>query len=368
MDLFVSMLGLGAVTSVHCIFMCGGLVLTYAVRGAQDGPWTRRLMPHLAYQGAKIASYATVALVLGAVVALLGRTVSITGFRNWLMVVAGVYMLLLGLSMTGKFPWLRYLSPRPPKFLVDALTRNRRKATSDADAGTFSLLTPLTFGALTGLMPCAPLIGAQAAAISSGSPFSAALAMIGFGLGTAPLMVVFGLGSSLLSKAFQRKLQIVAALAVIGFGLVIMNRGLMLVGSPVTFDTLRTAIVSQPAAGSAGGFTLGADGVPEIRIVIKDTAYEPSEVVIPADRPVRLLVDRQEDFACSDQLSIPSAGNLPVDFAPYAVTAGEGSPMKAGPSKLRVRTGAHSTEVRIASLELLARAWAAESVTVPEGA
>ena len=33
-----------------------------------------------------------------------------------------------------------------------------------------------------------------------------------------------------------------------------------------------------------------------------------------------------------------------------------------------VSTVAHSTEVRIASLELLARAWAAESLAVPEGA
>ena len=167
MNLFVSMLGYGAVTSIHCIFMCGGLVLTYAVRGTQDGPWIRRLSPHLAYQGAKIASYATVALALGGVVALLGHAVNISGFRNWLMVVAGFYMLLLGLSMTGKFPLLGYLTPRPPKALVTALSRNRRKATTEADAGRFSLATPLIFGALTGLMPCAPLIGAQAAAVSS---------------------------------------------------------------------------------------------------------------------------------------------------------------------------------------------------------
>jgi alkanesulfonate monooxygenase SsuD/methylene tetrahydromethanopterin reductase-like flavin-dependent oxidoreductase (luciferase family) len=36
--------------------------------------------------------------------------------------------------------------------------------------------------------------------------------------------------------------------------------------------------------------------------------------------------------------------------------------------ELMVSTVAHSIEVRVASLELLARAWAAESVAVPEGA
>src|SRR5450759_3527869 len=65
-------LTLGLVTSLHCVFMCGGLVLTYAVKGGVEGSWPRRLIPHLVYQGAKIASYAAVAIVLGALVALVG--------------------------------------------------------------------------------------------------------------------------------------------------------------------------------------------------------------------------------------------------------------------------------------------------------
>jgi sulfite exporter TauE/SafE len=345
MNLFVSMLGIGIITSFHCVAMCGGLVLACAVKGAQEGPWWRRLTPHLVYQATKIASYAAVALVLGGVVALLGRAVDITGFRNWLMIVAGFYMVLLGLSMTGRFTVLRYLSPRPPKFLVTALSGMRRRANVDADTGHHSLAAPLALGALTGLMPCAPLIAAQAAAISSGSPLSAAFAMIGFGLGTAPLMLAFGFFSTLLSRAFQRKLQIVSALAVILFGLVILNRGLMLVGSPVTFDTMRTAIVSSPSAGTSGGFETGADGVVEVPITIRDTEYIPREVVVPADSPVRLVVDRQEDFACSDQLSIPAAGNLLVDLKPNGVTRIDVPPMRAGTYTLTCGMGMMSGSI-----------------------
>lgn len=345
MNLFVSMLGIGFITSFHCVAMCGGLVLACAVKGAQEGPWWRRLTPHLVYQGTKIASYAAVALVLGGVVALLGNAVDITGFRNWLMIAAGFYMVLLGLSMTGRFAAMRYLSPRPPKFLVTALSRMRRKANADADTGHHSLAAPLALGALTGLMPCAPLIAAQAAAISSGSPVSAAFAMVGFGLGTAPLMLGFALFATLLSVAFQRKLQIVSALAVIVFGLVILNRGLMLVGSPVTFDTLRTAIVASPSTGTRGGFTAGADGVAEISITIRDTAYIPKDVVVPADRPVRLIVDRQEDFGCSDQLSIPAAGNLLVDLKPNGVTRIDVPPMKSGTYTLTCGMGMMSGSI-----------------------
>jgi len=328
-NLFLSLFAVGLVTSIHCVFMCGGLVLTYAVKGTEDGPWYRRLVPHLAYQGSKVLSYATVALILGGIVALLGRAVDITPFRNWLMVVAGVYMLLLGVSMTGKVKALRYLTPRPPKFLVKALSTERKKATSDAVEGHASLATPIIFGLLTGLMPCAPLIAAQASAVASGSPLLGAWGMVGFGLGTMPLMLVFGFASSLLSRQFQARLQVVAAVAVMIFGVVILNRGLMLVGSPVTFDSVRTAVVGTSVVPTGTQYATGADGVVEVPLVIENTKFVPQTVTIPADTQVRLVVDRREADACSAQISIPAAPLL-ADLKDNAVTDVLVPPMKAG--------------------------------------
>ncbi len=329
MDLFLTMFLLGLATGVHCIFMCGGLVLTYAVKGTEDGPWYRRLLPHLAYQGSKVLSYAAVALILGGLVALAGRAVDITPFRNWLMVAAGVYMVLLGVSMTGRVRALRYLTPRPPRFLVRALSSERRKATADAAEGHVSLATPIIFGLLTGLMPCAPLIAAQLRAVQSGSPLLGAWAMVGFGLGTMPLMLVFGFASSLLSRRFQARLQIVAAVAVVVFGLIILDRGLMLVGSPVTFDSVRTAVVGGAVVPNLAGFKTGPDGVVEVPLVIENTTYVPDRVTIPAGTQVRLSVDRREDVACSSQLSIPGAGVL-ANLTANGVTAVLVPPMKAG--------------------------------------
>jgi len=329
-NLFLSMLGVGLVTSIHCVFMCGGLVLTYAVKGTEEGPLYRRLLPHLAYQGAKILSYATVALILGGIVALLGRAFDITPFRNWLMVAAGVYMVLLGVGMTGRVKALRNLTPRPPQFLIRALSKNRKQAVADANAGTTSLATPLTFGLLTGLMPCAPLIAAQAAAISAGSPALGALAMVGFGLGTAPLMLAFGFVSSLLSKQFQSKLQIVAAVAVMVFGLVILNRGLMVVGSPVTFDTVKSAVVGSPqVASDTTQYKTAADGVVEIPLTIENVRFSPQNISLPADKPVRLIVDRKEANACSAQLAIPQLGVL-ANLKDNAVTVVDVPAAKAG--------------------------------------
>ncbi|MHB8707067.1 MAG: urease accessory protein UreH domain-containing protein, partial [Coriobacteriia bacterium] len=48
------MFGVGLVTSIHCVAMCGPLVLTYAVKGSEQGSFAKRMLPHLAYQSAKI--------------------------------------------------------------------------------------------------------------------------------------------------------------------------------------------------------------------------------------------------------------------------------------------------------------------------
>jgi sulfite exporter TauE/SafE len=343
------MFAVGLVTSIHCIFMCGGLVLTYAVKGTEDGPWYRRLVPHLAYQGSKIVSYATVALLLGGLVALLGRAVDITPFRNWLQVVAGIYMVLLGIGMTGKVPFLRHISPRPPKFLINALSKNRKKANSDASEGKASLATPISFGLLTGLMPCAPLIAAQASAMATGSPLLGVLAMVAFGLGTMPLMLVFGFASSLLSRGFQAKMQVVAALAVMIFGVVILNRGLMVVGSPVTFDTVRTAVIGGATPSTTADTTQykkGADGVVEIPLTIQNATYVPATLSIPANTPIRIVVDRKEANACSAQLAIPKAGVL-ANLADNGITNVDVPAMPAGSYTLTCGMGMISGSISV---------------------
>lgn len=345
-----SMFAIGLATSIHCVFMCGGLVLTYAVKGAEGGPWYRRLVPHLAYQGSKILSYATVALVLAGLVTMAGVAVNertTAPVTAWVQVLAGLYMVLLGVGMTGKVRVLRHLTPRPPKFLVAALSRNRKKAVSEAKEGHSSLATPIAFGLLTGLMPCGPLIAAQVAAATQGSILTGVVGMAAFGLGTMPLMLLFGFASSLLSRRFQSSMQVIGAIAIVIFGLVILNRGLMLVGSPVNFDSVRTAIVGTPTAGSQQ-FTTGADGVVEVPLAIIDTQYVPDVLQVPADTAVRLIVDRQEDLACSDELVIRAAG-VQVKLTPNGLTRVDLPPMKAGTYQMTCQMGMMSGTLLVGS-------------------
>ncbi len=320
----ISMFVLGLGTSLHCVSMCGPLVLTYAVKGEQDGPWYRKITPNAAYQGAKIVSYMLVGLLLGA----LGAFLNLDAARPYVYYVAGAFMIVLGLGMTGKVPWAARLTPRPPKWLMNALVSLRRKSADDAEHGTSTLATPITFGLMTGLLPCGPLMAAQVAAAASGSPVTGALGMAAFGLGTAPLMVAFGTAGSLIPRVWKQRMMSVLAVGVILFGVVFINRGLTATGAPVNFTTVRTALLGTPSA-SAVSYTTAADGVVEIPLTIENTQFVPQVVQIPADTPVRLVVDRREDGACSDQIYLPQLEIL-KDLAPNAVTLVDIPATKAG--------------------------------------
>ncbi len=344
MDLFLPSLMLGLVTSLHCVSMCGPMVVTYALKGTENGTVAQRVVPNLAYQAAKIASYVAVGLLLGAI----GSGFDLDALRPYVMVVAGAFMIVLALGMTGRVPWAAKLTPRPPRFLVRAFTTVRRKAVADAEADRASLATPVTFGLLTGLMPCAPLMAAQLNAAASGSAANGALAMFAFGLGTAPLMLGFGTASSLIPKRLKERVMVALAIVVLVFGVTYLNRGAMLLGSPVTLQSAKTAVFGgggSPAT-TGGDYATGADGVVEVPLVIENVRFQPSVVDIPADRPVRLIVDRREANACSDQLAIPQLGVL-ADLAPMATTVVELPAADAGTYTLTCGMGMMSGQLRV---------------------
>ena len=345
MDLFLPWLGVGIVTSVHCVTMCGMLVLSYAVKGAKDGTFAQRLTPHLAYQSAKIVSYMVVGLALGAI----GAAFDIGGIRGWVMVAAGVFMVLLGINMTGRVPWLRRLTLKPPSFLMNALSATRKKANEQAAGGHVSIATPLTFGLLTGLMPCGPLQAAQLAAAGAGSPLQGATVMLGFGLGTAPLMLGFGTVSGMLTARFKERMMVAAAVIIVVLGLVMLDRGAMMLGSPVTAQSIKQAVVGAPAVDLPSEFQTGADGVVEVPLTIANVRFQPNALAIPADQPVRLIVDRQESNVCSDQLWIPQIGVLQT-LTPFGTTVVEIPPTAAGSYTLTCQMGMMSGTLQVGAV------------------
>jgi len=327
--LTTSMFVLGLATSLHCVGMCGPMIVTYAVKSVRNDSWLASVVPNVAYQAARTLSYVLVGALLGAV----GSAFDLTGIRPWILALAGVFMIILGLGMTGKAPWAARLSPRPPRALVTALSNLRRRAVAEESAGESTWATPMAFGLLTGLLPCAPLQGAQIAAAASGSATAGAAGMFAFALGTMPLLLVFGTTAGRIPLAWKHRLNMVLAVVVMLFGLAFIDRAALLFGSPVTFESARLAIADAQYE-RASGFTTAPDGVVEVPFEILNDKYVPETVVIPADRPVRLLIKRQ-DGDCAHEGMCAAAiviGSLDINatLKPRAVTAVELPATRAG--------------------------------------
>ena len=199
----------GLLTSLHCAGMCGAMALGGTL-GARSGNLTRSLrgddltrssrsgwFAALAYNAARVASYAVVGAIVGAAGAVLSPG---PAFRGAVQVVAGCAMLLLAARMLGllsfHLPKLAFV-PRVPS----ATLRH-------------STLRAAVLGLATGLMPCGPLQAMQLWALGSGSAVRGALGMAVFGLGTAPLLFAFGAVASSLAKRRALLSRIAAALLV----------------------------------------------------------------------------------------------------------------------------------------------------------
>lgn len=321
-------------------------MLSYAIQDASDGSVLHRLKPHLAYHGAKIVSYTAVGLLLGS----LGSFVSGDG-RSWVSVVAGAYMVLLGLAMTGRFPVLVHLTPRPPRFFVAMLSKLRRRGKSEAEDRESSIATPIGFGLITGLMPCGPLIAAQVAAAGSGSPTAGGLLMLGFGLGTAPLMLGYGAVASYLGARFKRYMSVAAAIMIIVLGLVMVDRGATALGLPLNFNIVKRAVVGMDAVQvDESQYQRGQDGIVEVPLGLQGFTFSPSVLVIPEDTPVRIIVNRKDDNICSDELWIPSLG-VKAPLTPNGITTIDLPATQAGTYQMTCQMGMLSATLQVGELD-----------------
>jgi len=224
----------------HCLAMCGPFVAAAsvtdnaAVCGAGARAGTRRSgVFQLAYHLGRLGTY----MLLGALLGLLGEAGALSkvagpfspvGITQFLKLAAGAAMVAMGIVLL--VAWLRGRKarlPEPTAALASMPWFGRAVARLARSDGWWGL--PL--GALMGLVPCAPLLPVQVAALATATPLFGAMMMLAFGLGTVPALAGFGAASELLSVRARGWFAPLAAGAVMVLGAITLVQGLALAGT-----------------------------------------------------------------------------------------------------------------------------------------
>lgn len=215
--------GIGVLTSVHCISMCGGINLSQCIvtniEPMKKATFLSKSKPSLLYNSGRIVSYT----IIGGIVGALGSVISFSGhMKGIIAILTGAFMIIMGLNMLSIFPSLRKFNIKMPKIFA--------QYQSKIPAGS----RPFYVGLLNGLMPCGPLQAMQLYALGTGSALMGALSMFAFSAGTVPLMFALGAISTVMSRKFTSLMLKISAVMVIFLGVVMAGRGFALGGTTVT--------------------------------------------------------------------------------------------------------------------------------------
>ncbi len=218
-DLFAPFF-VGLIGSVHCLGMCGPLVMAYSLhlRSADvvgveiTSSWSHSFAHHIAFHAGRILTYG----VLGALTAGLAQLAGLnlfSGLRGTVSIGCGALMIFSGLVL------LKAISFRQPSpGLVSFF--GRLFPFESTGLGSKWLL-----GAAAGFLPCMLSWAMIIKAASTQNPLTGFLAMALFGLGTIPVLLLTGVSASLLTLRIRILGERVAAISVITMGIILLYKG-----------------------------------------------------------------------------------------------------------------------------------------------
>ncbi|WP_096635780.1 sulfite exporter TauE/SafE family protein [Clostridium cochlearium] len=301
----------GLLTSIHCVGMCGGIMLSQSLSKESSTKFDA-IKPAILYNFGRVISYT----ILGGIIGALGSVFSLTITTKAIMqIFAGAFMIMMGFNMAG-FSLFRKFQLKLPK----SMCKTKNKSGS-----------PFMVGILNGLMPCGPLQTMQLFALGTGSAVKGALSMLVFSLGTVPLMLTFGALSGLLSKGYTKKILKFSGVLIIVLGLIMGNRGFVLAGidiNPLSAITDRTrGILSGNSSGSSSENVAKAtieDGVQVITMTASNKGFTPNSFYVQKGMPVKWIINGEQMNSCNNAIVAQSlniekkikSGENVVEFTP----------------------------------------------------
>lgn len=217
----------GLFGSLHCLGMCGPLVMAYSLHiktpAGEDGPsspssWTKGFSHHLAFHAGRLLVYS----LLGALAAGLFRLIGLNLYlnvRGGFILAGGGLIVLMGLAFLQVLPFPKLLVFLP-ETIQSLWPRTLPALFKKPGAPSKAVL-----GGACGLLPCCLSCSMLIKAALTENIGQGFLTMTVFGLGTFPVLLAVGLSASLLTLRTRLIGGRLAALAVITMGLVLIIRG-----------------------------------------------------------------------------------------------------------------------------------------------
>ena len=304
----VFVIGLTAGIST-CMALVGGLVAGFSASYAETHQYAKpfdRFKPNLSFHAGRLVSYA----LLGGAIGALGSAVKLSnGVTGFLIAVAGLVMLYMGLKLIGVSPRFSNMSFTLPKRIGRAFgIREQRNGYSHGEA--------FLGGAATFFLPCGFTQAMQLYAMTTGSFAKGAVIMFLFALGTTPgLLGVGALTSFLEGRAARVFFRFVGAIVLV-LGFVNFGNGLTVSGANFSWPSF---------GGSAAAVAVPiVDGEQVVNMTQLADGYEPNHFTIKKGIPVKWIIDSKSAYTCAASIRMPAynvatflqAGENVVRFTP----------------------------------------------------
>ena len=296
---FVFVIGLIAATST-CLAVSGGLLLAIATKFNEQHPeYTKKqkFVPHLYFNAGRIISYTLLGGAIGALGSIFTLSSTATGI---IIIIASVFMIIIGLQLLHVFPWLNKIQIKMPKFIA-------HKIYDSTGSLKVNKTKSFLFGGSTFFLPCGFTQALQLYVLSQGSFMIGALTMLAFSLGTLPSLISVGALTSFTKENFQKYFKTFSAVLVIILGVVNLTPGLTLTG--VDFSSLQQ---DQPS----DNLVTITEGKQIINMEVAGLDYNPNHFTVKKGTPVEWNIDGRNAQGCAQSFSVPKLGireSLPRD-------------------------------------------------------
>ncbi len=268
--------------------------------------------PIVLFLVAKLVAYTLLGLMLGWLGSLLQLSLAT---RALFQLAIGIFMIGTALRMFDVHPIFRYFAFEPPS----AVTRYIRRRSKLSE----SAVTPLFLGALTVLIPCGVTQAMMVVAMGTGNPLSGAAILFAFVLGTSPVFFTVAYLTTQLGSRLESRFKQFVAVMVLILGLVSIDSGLNLMGSPYSFSNLAQAfapspseastlvsdVSSKPAPASSSGSTSSAGSASVaptvLTISVQDGGYSPSTQQTAGGQPFQIRLVTNNTRSCARAFVIP---------------------------------------------------------------